>query len=139
MRQMAKPSSRLFGLDACLSVSVAIPGDDDMSSFTPDSPDRLYGDRKRQEVYALWSGGFEGRASVPMLWDAECGQVVCNESIEILKLLYDPVGNGNGGLDLWPLELRQYIDRWSGVICPSVSNDVYRYIRNGIPLQHCPD
>jgi putative glutathione S-transferase len=62
MRQMAKPSSQLFGLDACLSVSIAIPRDDDVSSFTPDSPDRLYGDQKRREVYALWSGGFEGRA-----------------------------------------------------------------------------
>jgi putative glutathione S-transferase len=139
MRQMTKPSSQLFGLDACLLVSVAIPGDDDVSSFTPDSPDRLYGDQKHREVYALWSGGFEGRASVPMLWDAECRQVVCNESIEILKLLCDPAGKGNGSLHLWPLELRQYIDRWYGVICPSVSIDMYRYIRNWIPLQHCLD
>jgi putative glutathione S-transferase len=35
-----------------------------------------------------------------MLWDAECHQVVCNESIEILKLLCDLAGKGNGSLHL---------------------------------------
>ena len=43
-------------------------------------------------MYALRSGGFEGRASVPMLWDAERREVVCNESIEILKLLCPSAG-----------------------------------------------
>ena len=45
-------------------------------------------------MYALRSGGFEDRASMPMLWDAECREVVCNcnESIEILKLLCPSAG-----------------------------------------------
>jgi len=122
----------LLGLEARLPVSVAVPGDDGAWSFTAGSPDRLYGKRKLREVYALRSGGFEGRASVPMLWDAERREVVCNESIEIVKFLCglagDGDGDGAGGLDLWPPELRQDIDRWYGLIYPSVNNGVYRYV-----------
>ena len=77
-------------------------------------------------MYAARRGGFKGRASVPMLWDAEHREVVCNESIEIIKFLCG-LADG-GGLDLWPPELRQEIDRWYGVVYPSVNNGVYRYI-----------
>jgi len=117
----------LLGLEARLPVSVAVPGDDGAWSFTPDSPDGLYGKRKLREVYAVRSVGFEGRASVPMLWDAERREVVCNESIEISKFLCGLANADGGGLDLWPPELRQDIDRWYGVIYPSVNNGVYRY------------
>ncbi|AQK55488.1 putative glutathione S-transferase family protein [Zea mays] len=116
----------LLGLEARLPVSVAVPGDDGAWSFTPGSPDLLYGKRKLREVYALRGGGFEGRASVPMLWDAERCEVVCNESIEIVKFLCDLAGDGAGDLDLWPPELRQDIDRWYSIIYPSVNNGVYR-------------
>uniref|UniRef100_A0A0D3FBZ8 GST C-terminal domain-containing protein n=1 Tax=Oryza barthii TaxID=65489 RepID=A0A0D3FBZ8_9ORYZ len=92
-------------------------------------PDALYGKRKLREVYAsARRGGFEGRASVPLLWDAERREVVCNESIEIAKFLCDlAAADGSaGGLDLWPPELRQDIDRWYSFIYPSVNNGVYR-------------
>ncbi|KAF8690005.1 hypothetical protein HU200_041643 [Digitaria exilis] len=114
----------LLGLESRLPVSVAVPGDDGAWSFTPDSPDGLYGKRKLREVYAVRSGGFEGRASVPMLWDADRREVVCNESIEIIKFLCGLADTD--GLDLWPPELRQEIDRWYGFIYTSVNNGVYR-------------
>jgi glutathionyl-hydroquinone reductase len=115
----------LLGLEDRLPVSVSVPGDDGAWCFTPDSPDALYGKRKLREVYAARSGGFEGRASVPMLWDVERREVVCNESIEVAKFLCGLAGSG-AGLDLWPLELRQESDSWYGVIYPSVNNGVYR-------------
>ncbi|KAF7086864.1 hypothetical protein CFC21_090120 [Triticum aestivum] len=118
----------LLGLGPRLPVSVAVPGDDGAWSFTPESPDALYGSRRLRDVYAARRGGFEGRASVPMLWDAGRREVVCNESIEIAKFLCTLAasGAGAGGLDLWPPEHRQEIDRWYGVIYPSVNNGVYR-------------
>ncbi|KAL6591486.1 hypothetical protein ACP70R_049989 [Stipagrostis hirtigluma subsp. patula] len=116
----------LLGLERRLPVSVAVPGDDGAWSFTPESPDMLYGKSKLREVYAARSGGFEGRASVPMLWDAERREVVCNESIEIAKFLCGLADDDAGALDLWPPELREDIDRWYGVIYPSVNNGVYR-------------
>ncbi|KAJ1281593.1 hypothetical protein BS78_04G317600 [Paspalum vaginatum] len=114
----------LLGLEARLPVSIAVPGDDGAWSFTPDSPDGLYGKRRLREVYAVRGGGFEGRATVPMLWDADRREVVCNESIEIIKFLCGLADAD--GLDLWPPELRQEIDRWYGVIYPSINNGVYR-------------
>ncbi|CAM0942994.1 unnamed protein product [Alopecurus aequalis] len=120
----------LLALDRRLPVSVAVPGDDGAWSFTPDSPDALYGKRRLRDVYAARRGGFEGRASVPMLWDADRREVVCNESIEIAKFLCTLADADNTGTtgapDLWPPELRQEIDRWYGVIYPSVNNGVYR-------------
>ncbi|KAK1621120.1 hypothetical protein QYE76_026637 [Lolium multiflorum] len=77
----------LLGLDTRLPLSVAVPGDDGAWSFTRDSPDALYGKRRLRDVYAAWRGGFEGWASVPMLWDADRREVVCNKSIEIAKFL----------------------------------------------------
>ncbi|KAK1621119.1 hypothetical protein QYE76_026636 [Lolium multiflorum] len=114
----------LLGLDTRLPLSVAVPGDDGAWSFTADSPDALYGKRRLRDVYAAQRGGFEGRASVPMLWDADRRDVVCNESIEIAKFLCT-LADADAP-DLWPPELRQEIDRWYGVIYPSVNNGVYR-------------
>ncbi|KAF0898394.1 hypothetical protein E2562_007235 [Oryza meyeriana var. granulata] len=117
----------LLGLEHRLPLSVAVPGDDGAWSFTPDSPDALYGKRKLREVYAARRGGFEGRASVPMLWDVERREVVCNESIEIAKFLCGLAdADAAAGLDLWPPELRQDIDRWYAFIYPRVNNGVYR-------------
>uniref|UniRef100_A0A0D9VMJ9 GST C-terminal domain-containing protein n=1 Tax=Leersia perrieri TaxID=77586 RepID=A0A0D9VMJ9_9ORYZ len=122
----------LLGLDRQIPLSVAVPGEDGAWCFTPESPDKLYGKGKLREVYASRSGGFEGRASVPLLWDAERREVVCNESIEIAKFFCglaagDGDGDGgDGGLDLWPPELREEIDQWYSFIYPSVNNGVYR-------------
>nr|BAJ90799.1 predicted protein [Hordeum vulgare subsp. vulgare] len=116
----------LLGLGPRLPVSVAVPGDDGAWSFTPESPDALYGKRRLRDVYAARRGGFEGRASVPMLWDADRREVVCNESIEIAKFLCTLADDTTNALDLWPPEHRQEIDRWYGVIYPSVNNGVYR-------------
>ncbi|XP_047082865.1 glutathionyl-hydroquinone reductase YqjG-like [Lolium rigidum] len=116
----------LLGLEPRLPLSVAVPGDDGAWSFTPDSPDALYGERRLRDVYAARRGGFEGRASVPMLWDADRRDVVCNESIEIAKFLCTLTLPNPNAPDLWPPELRQEIDRWYGVIYPSVNNGVYR-------------
>ncbi|KAL6864933.1 hypothetical protein ACP4OV_016084 [Aristida adscensionis] len=117
----------LLRLHDRLPVSVAVPGDDGAWSFTPRSPDALYGKRKLREVYAARSGGFEGRATVPMLWDAARREVVCNESIEIAKFLCGLAADAGGnGIDLYPPELRHDIDRWYDLIYPSVNNGVYR-------------
>ncbi|KQK01321.1 uncharacterized protein LOC100826764 [Brachypodium distachyon] len=115
----------LLGLHRRLPVSVAVPGDDGAWSFTAASPDRLYGKCRLRDVYGAGTGEFEGRASVPMLWDADRRQVLCNESIEIAKFLCTLAGD-DGDLDLYPPELRGEIDRWYGIIYPSVNNGVYR-------------
>lgn len=74
-----------------------------------------------KDVYKRRAGGYEGRATVPMLWDEEKEEVVCNESWEIVKFF-----NSIGCLDLWEEEMREEIERWNGIVYPNVNNGVYR-------------
>jgi putative glutathione S-transferase len=38
------------------------------------------------EAYEIMDPGYEGRFSVPVLWDVEAGRIVNNESADILRM-----------------------------------------------------
>lgn len=82
-----------------------------------------------KEVYRRRSGGYEGRATVPMLWDEERMEVVCNESYGIIEF-FNSIGDDDddGVVDLAPEELRGEIKRWNEIIYPNVNNGVYRLL-----------
>lgn len=121
-----------------MPVSVASPGADGGWEFQarpdPDgdgvSPglDRANGCKTLREVYKLRRGGYSGRSTVPMLWDVERKEVVCNESYDIIELFNSGLNGlaGNPDLDLSPLELKGKIEEWNQVIYPNVNNGVYR-------------
>lgn len=91
--------------------------------------DRANGCRALREVYGLGNGGsYDGRVTVPMLWDVERKEVVCNESSDIIHLFNSGLNHlaANPGLDLAPAQLKQRIDEWNQVIYPYVNNGVYR-------------
>jgi glutathionyl-hydroquinone reductase len=56
---------------------------------------------------------FDGRASVPVLWDRRTGRIVNHESGEIVRMLDDAFGDlaRAPGLDLYPEVLREEIAR----------------------------
>ncbi|KAJ4731170.1 Glutathione S-transferase [Rhynchospora pubera] len=70
-------------------------------------------------------GGYDGRSTVPMLWDVKRKEVVCNESYGIIEFLNSGFAAGSGP-DLCPVQLRGEIERWNQVIYPAVNNGVYR-------------
>ncbi|OAY70401.1 Glutathionyl-hydroquinone reductase YqjG [Ananas comosus] len=130
----------LRNLEPLLPVSVAAPGSDGSWGFRNrrdggggdetyggdlvPGPDRANGRRTLREVYGMRRGGYDGRSTVPMLWDAEKKEVVCNESYAIIEFLNSvPAGSGP---DLCPPELKGEIEKWNRVIYPSVNNGVYR-------------
>lgn len=79
-------------------------------------------------VYGLRRGGYNGRATVPMLWDVKRKEVVCNESYDIIEFFNSGL-NGlarNPSLDLSPNSLKGKIQEWNQVIYPNVNNGVYR-------------
>ncbi|XP_022727458.1 uncharacterized protein LOC111283273 [Durio zibethinus] len=132
----------LKGLEEAVPVSIAAPGLDGSWEFKdiPDkdksrdqdilvpSRDKVNGFRNLKEVYKLRKGGYDGRATVPMLWDMEKKEVVCNESYDIIGFFNSGL-NGlarNPGLDLSPVELKGEIEEWNRVIYPNVNNGVYR-------------
>lgn len=121
-----------------MPVSVAAPGTDgswefkdifgaDGNTLVP-GPDNANGLRTLKEVYNLREGGYNGRSTVPMLWNVESNEVVCNESYDIIELFNSGL-NGlalNPGLDLSPPSLKGKIEEWNRIIYPNVNNGVYR-------------
>ncbi|XP_010522548.1 PREDICTED: uncharacterized protein LOC104801131 [Tarenaya hassleriana] len=128
----------LKGLEDAVPVSVAAPGQDGSWEFKDnDYPgeDRLIPCRDKankarnlKQVYKLRRGGYDGRCTVPMLWDAGKKEVVCNESYDIIEFFNSGL-NGfarNPSLDLSPNELKGKIEEWNRIVYPNVNNGVYR-------------
>jgi glutathionyl-hydroquinone reductase len=80
------------------------------------------------EIYNLAVPGYQGRCTVPVLWDTQTKTIVNNESAEIIVMLNSQFNEfaANPGLDLYPEELREQIDRWNEKIYHAVNNGVYR-------------
>jgi glutathionyl-hydroquinone reductase len=66
--------------------------------------------------------GYDGRISVPVLWDAEERRVVNNESADIVRILAEWAGRE----DLYPPELRAEIDELDEWIYGDFQNGVFR-------------
>jgi putative glutathione S-transferase len=80
-----------------------------------------------REAYERTVRGYDGRVSVPVLWDRETGGVVSNESADIIRMLNSEFDEwGDSSLDLYPEHLRAEIDELDDFIYENVNNAVYR-------------
>ncbi|CAL5353588.1 unnamed protein product [Camellia sinensis] len=128
----------LKGLEDAVSVSVTLLGLDGSWEFRhrdiPDGDrvvpglDNANGRKTLREVYRLRRGGYDGRSAVPMLWDVERKEVVCNESYDIIELFNSGLNQlaKNPDLDLSSPSLKKKIEDWNRIIYPNVNNGVYR-------------
>lgn len=114
---------RLAGLDERLGISYLHPFRDERGWRFTGGPfaDRLNGFEFLSEAYQATRPGFEGRVSVPVLWDAEAGAIVSNESADIVRML-----DAWGGGALYPEDLRGEIDAQGEWIYEELQNGVYR-------------
>jgi glutathionyl-hydroquinone reductase len=90
--------------------------------------DRLHGWELMREAYDASDPSFEGRITVPVLWDTHTGCIVNNESSEIIRMFAesDSLGVlGKSKLDLYPQALRPEIDELNEWIYNDVNNGVY--------------
>jgi putative glutathione S-transferase len=79
------------------------------------------------EAYAAADPEFDGRLSLPVLWDTETATIVSNESGEILRMLNDAFGGfATRDVDLYPREHRAEIDALNARIYENVNNGVYK-------------
>jgi putative glutathione S-transferase len=130
----------LAGLTEAIPISYAAPFRDERGwAFTgesfSDGPggeflDRLHGWSFMSEAYSASDPGFDGRVTVPVLWDTQTGTIVNNESSDIVRMMScaDSLGGlGRGGeLDLYPEVLRDAIDQVNERVYDKVNNGVYR-------------
>ncbi|XP_055831566.1 uncharacterized protein LOC129900581 [Solanum dulcamara] len=128
----------LKGLEDSVTVSIASPGIDgswEFRVFSDPDKDKLVpgldianGCKTLREVYKLRRDGYSGRSTVPMLWDMEKKEVLCNESYDIIEFFNSGLNGiaGNPELDLSPPALKDEIRKWNDIIYPNVNNGVYR-------------
>jgi putative glutathione S-transferase len=79
------------------------------------------------EAYTATDPGFKGRVTVPVLWDTTTGQVVSNESADIVRMFngaFDRLASEH--VDLYPAALRAEIDTINQFVYDRVNNGVYR-------------
>ncbi len=120
---------KLKGLEGAIGMTVVDPVRDDRGwRFTGDDPDPVNGFDYLAEAYGLSDPGFNGRVSVPLLWDCEENTAVNNESSEVIRMLNSEFNEwaGEPGLDLYPEGLRDEIDRINERVYDSINNGVYR-------------
>ncbi|CAH9073722.1 unnamed protein product [Cuscuta europaea] len=127
----------LKGLEDAIPVSIAAPGADGSWEFrgSPASDsyklvptlDKSDGLKTLKDVYRC-GGAYNCRSTVPMLWDSDKKQVICNESYDIIEFFNSGLNGiaSNPELDLCPPSLSDQISQWNQIIYPNVNNGVYR-------------
>jgi putative glutathione S-transferase len=119
----------LMGLADAIGVSCVDPIRDERGwAFTGgEYADPLNGFRLLAEAYAATDPEFDGRVSVPVLWDTHTQTIVNNESADILRMqetVFAPLAAHP--VDLYPERLRQEIDELGAFIYDHVNNAVYK-------------
>lgn len=115
----------LKGLESAIAVSIVSPSPEN-GGWILDKPE--FGCSTLAELYRLAKPGYEGRSTVPVLWDCETNTIVNNESSEIIVMLNAELNKfaAHPEIDLYPDSLRDEIDRWNLKTYNSVNNGVYR-------------
>ena len=122
----------LKGLQDTISVSVVHPhmladGWHFGTDFEGATGDQLYGKTHLHEIYTMHDNGFNGRVTVPVLWDKKEQRIVNNESSEIIRILntaFDEIVPND--VDTYPADLREGIDSLNEQIYEPINNGVYK-------------
>jgi len=89
--------------------------------------DDLNGFSFLSEAYTATDPSFHGRVTVPVLWDKQTGQIVNNESSDIVRMFNGAFdGLAREHVDLYPAELRDEIDELEALLYDKVNNGVYK-------------
>ncbi|VAW22676.1 Glutathione S-transferase, omega [hydrothermal vent metagenome] len=119
------------GLEDIITVSVVHwYMDKDGWTFDPAEgviDDPIFGAKFLWQVYVAADEQYNGRVTVPVLWDKKTNTIVSNESSEIIRMFncaFDGVGAKEG--DYYPFELRKEIDELNTRLYSSINNGVYK-------------
>jgi glutathionyl-hydroquinone reductase len=120
---------RLKGLEHAIGLTTVDPVRDERGwAFSGgEYVDEINGFRWLSDAYRASDPRFDGRFSVPVLWDKVSGRIVNNESSDILRMfdeVFDPLATT--GVVLRPPHLREQIDALHEELYEQVNNAVYR-------------
>ena len=94
-------------------------------------PDDVNGKKFLREVYKVHEPEYDGKVTVPVLFDKKTKKIVNNESSEIIRILNTEFNafcetEEQRKIDLYPEDLRPTIDEWNEFIYTNVNLGVYR-------------
>ncbi|MBF2002067.1 MAG: glutathione S-transferase family protein [Synechococcales cyanobacterium M58_A2018_015] len=115
----------LKGLEDAIAVTRVVPAPE-AGGWVFEQPEE--GCSSLRQFYQQLHPGYQGRCTVPVLWDTETRTIVNNESAEIIVMLNAEFNAfaQRPDLDLYPAELQTQIEQWNQKIYPAVNNGVYR-------------
>jgi len=127
---------KLKGLEDIIDVSVTSPnwGPNGWPFYSSDpypgsTTDPINNAAFVKDLYLKASPSYEGRYTIPVLWDKEQETIVNNESSEILRIFnegFDGVEGKGESVDLYPKDLRKEIDEVNEWIYEKINNGVYK-------------
>jgi putative glutathione S-transferase len=115
---------QLKGLETLVPMTILDPVRDERGwRFDPERPDPINNFTFLSEAYSITDPAFDGRISVPVLFDAHTDRIVNNESADIIRMLdaWSDVGP-----ELVPDDLRGAIDEINERVYRDVNDGVYR-------------
>jgi putative glutathione S-transferase len=122
----------LKGLARHIDVSVVHPemlseGWTFATDFPDTTGDRLFDLPFLRDIYTRAAPDVSGRVTVPVLWDKQTGQIVSNESSEIIRMFNAAFDGLTGNADdFWPEPMRADIEVLNERIYDGLNNGVYR-------------
>lgn len=121
----------LTGLQEAIGVTVVDPVRDERGWAFRDGPghsrDPVNAFSFLSEAYARSDPNFDGRVTVPVLWDKESRRIVNNSEDDICRMFNDVFRDfGDRAVDLFPRDLEAEQTKLSTFIYDYVNNRVYR-------------
>lgn len=93
------------------------------------TPDTVNDAARLREIYFKINPEYDGRFTVPLLFDKKQGKIVSNESAEIIRFLFtelDGLTDKKFHTDYYPEKLRKEIDEVNEWIYNDINNGVYK-------------
>tara|TARA_R110002124_G_scaffold9863_6_gene50436 strand:+ start:12072 stop:13031 length:960 start_codon:yes stop_codon:yes gene_type:complete len=79
------------------------------------------------QLYLKADREYEGRVTVPVLWDKQTQSIVSNESADIIRMFNSAFNEFTGNdMDYYPVALREQIDTINDRVYDAINNGVYR-------------
>lgn len=129
----------LAGIESAVSVSYVDGGRDARGwGFREQTgPDPVNGFSFLRQAYEATEPGFDGHVSVPTLWDRQENRIHSNDYSTLDSDLATAFSaHSSTGLDLYPLDRRDEIERLDRWISPTVNHGVQRAARPGAEGDH---
>ena len=121
----------LKGLEDVVGMTVVDPVRDERGWAFRDGPghstDPVNGFKFLSEAYRATNPDFDGRVTVPVLWDKQTRRIVNNSEDDICRMFNDAFGvYGKRDMDVFPSRIEREHTELSQFIYENVNNGVYR-------------